>query len=517
MSWPKPRPTNPVAPPSPVGPSPLAPPPPPRPDPVLEPTGVVLGSFGNRTIDQHDALFLAASDAVERKKGVRVDPRFLKAVMDVESGGDGDYPPDRCRAADGQDRVPACGPMQIKWAYHRQRCPECDGGTVAGQIEMAAHIIGDTMLAKRTDEYGALFAVYFLADDVNGTTRRAYRARIERLIAAMAEDAGDRPDPWRPYPMPKHRRLIVQKPYEGAGFDRVAFRGPQINAFATHITAGGDPGPVEFWQRFFGAGGERARDALVDSVIDRDGTIAILNDPFSQTEGGTRAGWANGGVDGLEGEGVAYFRASPNINATIFSCEHVAAAGQAWTDALIESSIELRVWLMQKLKIPAASYPTNPRTGATCEAEHYMFALKSCPDFPYRDKLRPVVRAEVKKRLAAWQGGDVDPPPAEPAKTYTDLGITLEQVAYYFGTMTRVNADGTVDRLPFDPQGPLSLLWLKRCEREMKFPESEELRVFPATIGKGDTWFATWEGGWTALKPVGDTRASWIWADEVVS
>jgi hypothetical protein len=126
-----------------------------------------LGSYGNASIDQWDIDFLAASGAVMRKKGVRVDPRFMKAVMDVESGGNGNYPASKCRPSDGTDNVPACGPMQIKRRYHQQRCPECDFSTIPGQIELATHIIGDTMKQRGKDEYDALVTTYFPQDDVN--------------------------------------------------------------------------------------------------------------------------------------------------------------------------------------------------------------------------------------------------------------------------------------------------------------------------------------------------------------
>ena len=56
--------------------------PPPDPPPPPPPPGN-LGSYGNASIDQHDASFLAATAAVKRKKGVTVDPHFIK-------GHDGD-------------------------------------------------------------------------------------------------------------------------------------------------------------------------------------------------------------------------------------------------------------------------------------------------------------------------------------------------------------------------------------------------------------------------------------------
>jgi murein DD-endopeptidase MepM/ murein hydrolase activator NlpD len=139
-----------------------------------------LGSFGNASIDQWDAAFVAAVAAVKAKKGVAVDPLVMKAMMDVESGGNGNYPPNQCRS-DG-----SCGPMQIKPQYHIWRCPECDFRTVPGQIELATHIIGDTMKAQGVDEYGAITAVYFPTDDaINGTTQAQYVDHVKDLVAKM--------------------------------------------------------------------------------------------------------------------------------------------------------------------------------------------------------------------------------------------------------------------------------------------------------------------------------------------
>lgn len=154
------------------------------PEPSPQPTKIGLGSFGNASIDQWDDAFFAAAAAVFAKKGVHVDPRFMKAMMDVESGHDGNLSPDWCR------RDGSCGPMQIKPENHQWRCPECDFATVQGQIELATHIIGDTMKAQGGDEYGALLAEYFPTDDViNGTTQAQYADRVRQLVHAMRVNA----------------------------------------------------------------------------------------------------------------------------------------------------------------------------------------------------------------------------------------------------------------------------------------------------------------------------------------
>lgn len=478
-----------------------------------------LGSFGVRSIDQHDALFRAASDAVFRKKGVRVNPRFMKAVMGGESGDNGDYPVSRCRPYDGYPGPRSCGPMQIKYDFHKQRCPECDNTTLAGHIELATHIIGDTMRAHRCDEYEAYIRGYLTSDDINGTTQQAAVAKLRQRVATMEADAGVAPDdPWRPYPYPKMVDLIVPKPYDSAGFDRVAFRRPQIQGFCTHITDGPQSQPIEFFRDFFGTGGERARDALTDLVIGADGRIGLLNDWRDPQRGGTRAGWANGWGDdgpGFERGGDAWYRRFPNLNVSLVSAEHASKAGQQWTDPMMESSIEVRTAVAQELKIPAASYPINPLHGMSIERQHRDFAKKSCPAEAYISTHEPVIMREVQQKLAAWQGGNVPIPEPEPAITYTSWGLSPEMVADFFGVMQRHNPNGTVDDLAFNPEGPLSLLWLSRAEKEGKFPEAESLKIFDAAWHPGQEWYATWEGGWVAVLPVGDTRASWRWLDEI--
>ncbi len=500
---------------------------PPKPPPATEPSA--LGSYGVPSIDAHDAAFLAGSQAVAAKRGVRVDPRVLKGMMGGESGEDGTYPVERCRPFDGHPGPRSCGPMQIKWGFHVQRCPECDEGTVAGHVEMAAHIIGMTMQAHRCDEYEAYVRGYLTSDDINGTSQQAAVKAIKQRVAAMVKDArADGPvpepkpepkpeaDPWRPYPYPTMVDLVVQKPGEGAGFNRCAFRRPNIRGFATHITDGPPSQSIEFFAEFFGTGGARAWDALTDLVVGWDGRIGLLNDWRDPDRGGTRAGWANGGVDGLEGEGVAFYRRFPAINEALVSCEHCQKAGGQWSDAMLESTIEIRTAIAQELKCPADSYPYHPAYGGvSIEQQHRNFATKSCPAEPYISKYDKAVRIAVKEKLAAWQGGGATPPPPEPVKTFTDWGMTEAHVANYFGVLTRVNADGTVDELPFDPKGPVSLSWLKRAEEEGTFPEAEEMRLWDSNLRPGQEWWVTWEGGWTLVKSAGDTRDVWRWLDRL--
>jgi hypothetical protein len=254
-------------------------------------------------------------------------------------------------------------------------------------------------------------------------------------------------------------------------------------------------------------------------VIGYDGRIGVLNDWRDPDRGGRRAGWANGGVDGLEGEGVAFFRQFPAINVHIVSCEHAQKAGGAWSDAMIASTIEIRTAIAQELKCPWDKYPFHPAyNGVSIEQQHRNFATKSCPANPYISTIDAIVRREVKENLRQWQGGiDTGPGPDPKPVLYTRFGFDEDEIKKFFGTITRENRDGTVDEFEFDKNGALSLMWLNRCDAEGIFPEAETIWFADAEFVKGEEMWASWEGGWTAYLPLVDSRASWMWLDAKVT
>lgn len=132
-------------------------------------TGGTMGSYGNQSVDQWDQAFIAAGN----KYGV--DPTLLKAMMEIESGGNGNLPLNQCRS-DG-----SCGPMQVKpgiWG---------NVGSVPEQIEQAAKILGDGVSSGQyPNAEAALFGIYFPTDDVmNGTTQGGYAERVHQLQAQM--------------------------------------------------------------------------------------------------------------------------------------------------------------------------------------------------------------------------------------------------------------------------------------------------------------------------------------------
>jgi hypothetical protein len=316
-------------------------------------------------------------------------------------------------------------------------------------------------------------------------------------------------------PYPPMRLAIVAKPAENAGFYRVAARGPRVVGCCNHITDGDPPGDaIEWYRAFFSTGGERARDALVDTVIARDGEIGLLNDWRDPNRGGTRAGWANGGVDGLEGDGLALYQHYPAINDVLVSKEHVARAGQPLTDAQMAASIALSAAVAHNSGCRWDTYPRNPeRHNVVIEQQHANFATKACPAEPFISTHFPVLVREVRAALTQWQTGSTNPgapslpapsPAPAPEPSYP-FGFSREAIAFFFGTLTRY--DGRT--FGFDPTGPISLLWLARCRAEGKFPDAESWSLF------GGRDVVQWEGGWMAIRDGGgaDPKAVWSWLD----
>lgn len=304
-----------------------------------------------------------------------------------------------------------------------------------------------------------------------------------------------------PFP-PKGRLLIVKKPGERAGFDRVVSRKNRIAGVCDHITAG--RGTIEGYAAFFGTGGERAWDALVDILIDRDGNWAWYNYPYDDALGGTRAGWANGGADGLEGDGPAYVRVFgiEGVNSCLVSKEHVAVEGEDLTPAQEDTSVRITAAVMQRAKVKWDEYPLNSNVGCVTELQHYEFATKPCPGTVVRnstDRRQNQVRSLLKiaqttpkpgttpssttttrPPVTPTTPGPITPvPPTKPVENpahdlYPDGMDSLEKAEAAFGTGEKHYADGHDHGFGFNPTSAVSLAWLKEFAEEGIWPQVDE-------------------------------------------
>jgi hypothetical protein len=308
-------------------------------------------------------------------------------------------------------------------------------------------------------------------------------------------------------PKPPILEMICDKPYDGAGFTRVSPR--VIVGTCEHITAGG--GSIEFYQKFFSTGGERALDALVDFVVGTDGRIGMLNDPW-----GTRMPWANGGSDGLEGDGPAFVATFGvyGINANLASIEHVGDGTTPWPDVQWKSSVALTAWLFDQAKVAWDSYPVNQNYGVVTHMLHFEFATKPCPG-PYLrdniDRYQADVRAILKQHQAVDAPAPVptpEPPKPEPVSIYPK-GMTEKKAIQYFGKMRDHTATPVKER-GFNAKGAISLAWLERGAKEKAYPEARDRYRVEHTPGDVVLELVTFGNGWLLLRR-GD-RGGWEWA-----
>lgn len=448
-----------------------------------------------------------------------IDPRIMAGMTIIESDAN-QYVHGGLKGArhevitrdDGFGDGLSVGLTQVKPRIWERLVPGIDVYDPDSNIRLGTAVMADA-IKKHGSWQKALVRVYFPDDDPNGTTQNEYVKTLESLLTEMGVTDVDNPvDPWRPYPYPEMRKdCHVEKPGERAGFDRVSPRGPRIVGSCNHITDGIPGGDQAMWySNFFSTGGERAWDALTDVVIAQNGDIGLLNDWRDPDWGGRRAGWANGGSDGLEGDGVDFYRHYPLINDVLVSKEHVTVSGKALTEACLGASIELSTAIAQEARCPWLTYPRHPeRHNVVIEQQHRNFATKACPAEPFIGTHYAVLVREVKAKLKAWQAtGEISQPVDQ---VFTKFGFRTEQLSYLFGTMRRINQDGTVDELQFSSTGPLSLLWMNRAETEGIFPEAEEITIWDSQLAEGKEYFATWEGGWVAYLPIDNQRAGWRW------
>jgi len=325
----------------------------------------------------------------------------------------------------------------------------------------------------------------------------------------MSQTVADaRPRTRQPVPFPPLVDLVVAKPTSGdAGFDRCEPRGPRIVGVCDHITAG--EMSIEGYAAFFGIDGERGRDALVDTVIGRDGRIGLLNDWRDPKRGGTRAGWANGGSNGLEGPGVEFVArlGATAINQRLVSKEHVARSGQRLTDAQIAASIALDTAVLDAAGVRWHEYPRRNDLGIAVRYGHKHFATKGCPEDVFMG-IVPVLDREVLAILTRYQTGSTNPDRPAPAP----VPVPPKSPGWperLFGALMRTMPDGTRRMYPYDPKGPISVAWLARCRKEGLWPTAGEWYTV------GTKHFISFSNGWVLYSPRIDDYVNWRWVDRV--
>lgn len=265
-----------------------------------------------------------------------------------------------------------------------------------------------------------------------------------------------------------------------------------------------------------------------------DGVIFQWNDPR-----GRRSGWANGGSDGLEGDGIAFVRTLGvnAINRDLVSIERSDGgkyATQPISPKQFESLAQLHAYWADQARIPYTEYPRNPNIvtpqypkGIITYLEHREFAIKGCPYAPVMNEVTRL-QARIREILKQYQGeAAVEPTPPtkpapEPASPWPN-GWTTEQLKAQFGAILRIDvtngkANMTVRELFFDEKGVISNAWVNRAQKEgitevSRIPKPSHLTITASKDGVTSQMAVFPRSGypdWVLFRGDRDLD-SWIW------
>jgi len=251
-----------------------------------------------------------------------------------------------------------------------------------------------------------------------------------------------------------------------------------------------------------------------------DGVIWRWNDPR-----GRRAGWASGGSDGLEGDGIAFVRTLGvnAINRDLVSIER-SDGGKIETPPSakqLDSLIALEAYWFDQAGVPWDTFPKNPNVGIVTDMEHWEFATKACPFDPMR-RMTTEIQQEIRDVLKSHQ---VVIEPAEPTDPVPEQpewpnGWTTDELKAWFGQVLEVDfrkpEKGFTPRT-FNKDGVISNMWVQRAVAEgitqiKRIPKPGYIAITAAKDGTPCHSFIVPRSGypdWVAFR--GDGNDSWKW------
>jgi hypothetical protein len=246
-----------------------------------------------------------------------------------------------------------------------------------------------------------------------------------------------------------------------------------------------------------------------------DGVILRWNDPR-----GRRSGWANGGSDGLEGDGPLFVRTLgiDAINRDLVSIERSDGGDIATpiSPKQFESMCALTAYWFDQARVPWDSFPINANVGGGIVTHflHKEFATKGCPWAAVESRIDEV-QERIRQILRAAQtndGPEVEPIPAMPDHGWWPQGYGVDALRERFGTLSRHEADGSVQGMRFDPNGVISNAWVARGVAEQmevgELPGARDWWSHPVGDGR-QVDVVTFTNGWTLLRP--DRAIAWRW------
>lgn len=278
-----------------------------------------------------------------------------------------------------------------------------------------------------------------------------------------------------------------------------------------------------------------ASDGLTDYGIGNasdgarwDGVILRWNDPLGRAAnagagavGANRSGWANGGSDGLEGDGPLFVRTLgvAAINRDLVSIERSDGGdtGQPMSPRQLAAICLLTAHWFDVARVPWSDFPLNPAATCVTHLLHKEFATKDCPHpsvYARIDELQNRVRQILRAAQTSQPAGAPVPPPRQTAPNHGwwPKGYDAPTLAARFGALSRHTPDGRIERFPFDPTGVISNAWVARGAAEARaaarLPRALDWWTLTGADGSARD-LVTFADRWTLHRS--DTAAAWTW------
>lgn len=243
---------------------------------------------------------------------------------------------------------------------------------------------------------------------------------------------------------------------------------------------------------------------------------------------GNRSGWANGGSDGLEGDGPLFVRTLgvEAINRDLVSIER-SDGGRTDTpmsQKQFDAIVRLTAHWIDQARIPWDRYPVNPAFGVVTHLLHLEFATKTCPHAPVTsriDEIQNAVRAILKAAQTKVEGTPVEPrpTPVEQDNDWLPNGWTESAIREHLGPLKvfEVGESDPIERR-FSMKGVISNAIIARAVKE-GVTKLEDLPTW-ATLhhleADGDqrpsilTFHGSRTNAWTLFRPTDGVAWRWI-------
>jgi hypothetical protein len=329
---------------------------------------------------------------------------------------------------------------------------------------------------------------------------------IDRLIPDVQNRAWDDLGPRKPVGVCQHSML-------GSlwGTDEYFRRGAASRALTDYGIGGSTDGPQ--W------------DGVILRWNDPRGrATTVVIDDISHQVSANRAPWANGGSDGLEGDGPSFVRrlGVAAINRDLVSIERSDGGIELtpMSPKQFESICALTAHWFDVARVPWDQFPRNPAFEVVTHLLHYEFATKSCPFQPVTsriDELQDRVRQTLKAGQQPATGSQQpDEGPAvddqRPTSPWWPQGYDLPTLRVRFGRLERLNLDGTTTRASFDERGVITNAWIARGVQEQRtvaqLPKALKWWVLQADADQRYD-LVTFDDRWTLYRP--DQAVVWSW------